>query len=672
MAATLATPSLMIIERLRAELIRRRLAGCIVTSADPHNSEYVADVFKRRERLCGFAGSCGTCVVTAQMALLWTDARYWLEASQSLSSGWTLMRDRPGVQGNVTIEDYLKAHFKGREADAAVIEGDAVAVDGRTVTRAQWTQWTKAGLRLVDTGDANLVDVCSRAASEEKQNGTDIAACFSCVPPRDPVTLHPSSFHGESTNDKLQRLRAGLCEEHRDGNVNAFLLTALDDVAWLLNLRGSDVPYCPVFYGYLLVDFRTCKSHDVANDAALTLFVDSAKVQDVAVAAYLADHRVQVKPYEDAVSALGAIGQEEAAGAAAMIIAINEAQSSHAVMSALESNRALTVVRGRAQVQWMKAVKNTVQLQSVRDAHVIDGAALVAFLSWVEAEVVVKGARITEFEAAESLLDFRRRYGGETFRGASFETIAGTGANGAIIHYRPSASQSAILTRDQLLLVDSGGQYLGGTTDVTRTVHFDVPTEAEREAYTAVLKGHIALNSAVFPLGTSGHRLDCLARLPLWRLGLDYNHGTGHGVGLFLNVHEGPHGIGVNPIASGATLAPGMLVSNEPGYYKDGAFGIRIENIDEVVVASPANTQQLPSASGTHDGKPFLTLRAVTLAPYCRRLIQLDALNPATEVPWIDKYHARVRVALAPIVADNALALEYLLRETSPLRSEAP
>ncbi|SCU70663.1 aminopeptidase P1, putative [Trypanosoma equiperdum] len=608
----MSTNSAKILSRVREAMKLHSINALIVPSSDPHNSEYVMDSYKCRGFLTNFNGSAGTCLITMEEAYLWTDGRYWLEAGHCLYPEWQLMRDgHPGVP---SLEDFVRLNL---QPDLLVGMNDNLA------TVAEWERRRKA---------INLVPIPEIVRPLMPQNSDAKAEMLS---------IRPEQFCGQTREEKVM----ALVEELKGQKCEAMILSALDEVAWLTNLRGSDVPYNPVFYSYALV--RS------APDPTVALFVDSAKVSSPVEAELTQSGRsvvsVSLHPYEaleDYVRALPA-------GTAFLV---DEYQTSQRLYSLLESCK-MKVNRVKCgPAQRLKAVKNAVEIEGFRRCHVRDGVALTRYLAWLHDMIVVKGdTTITECSGADVLEGFRREQ--EHFVQLSFPTISSVGPNGAVVHYTPPKEGSATIVPDQLYLVDSGAQYLDGTTDVTRTVCFNPPSDEERQAYTLVLKGHLALHNAVWPTGTTGHRLDALARVHLWRYGLDYAHGTGHGVGSFLNVHEGPQGIGYRPTPTEATLAAGMIMSNEPGYYKAGKYGIRIENL-EVIVRAPTR----------HSQEGFLTFEALTMVPLCRDLIDVSMLT-ADEVRLVNDYHRTVRDALTPHLrrVNDSCALAYVERHTAEL-----
>nr|CCC89695.1 putative aminopeptidase P1 [Trypanosoma congolense IL3000] len=588
------------------------IQALIVPSSDPHNSEYVMDSYKCRAFLTNFNGSAGTCLITMDGAYLWTDGRYWIEAARCLYPEWKLMRE--GSADVQSLDDFVRFNLP---TDAAVGMNDSLA------TVASWEKLSKA---------MNLVPVPEivRPLMPRDENA-----------PVEMITVRPEKFNGQSRGAKVM----ALVEKLKKLNCEAIILSALDEVAWLTNLRGSDVPFNPVFYAYAVV---RC-----SPEPSVALFVDAAKISPAV--------EMELKRSSDGVGPVGlhpyeALEDYLHAFPTGTPFLVDEHQTSWRLYSLLIS-RGMKVHRVKSgPAQRLKSIKNAVEIQGFRDCHVRDGLALTRYLAWLHDRIALKGdTTITESSGADVLENFRREQ--EHFVRLSFPTISSVGPNGAIVHYTPPKEGSAPIVKNQLYLVDSGAQYLDGTTDVTRTVCFHTPSDEERQAYTLVLKGNLALHSAVWPVGTTGHRLDALARMHLWRYGLDYAHGTGHGVGSFLNVHEGPQGIGSRPNPTEATLEAGMVMSNEPGYYKADRYGIRIENL-EVIVETPRE----------HSDKGFLTFETLTMVPLCRELINVAMLTEE-EVNLVNVYHRAVREALTPHLrlVNDACALAYLEHHTADL-----
>lgn len=561
------------------------LDAYIIPSQDPHQSEYVAGHWQARRWLTGFTGSAGTAVVTASTAHLWTDSRYFIQAEKQLSgSGFELKK--LAVPYTAEHLDWLTEHLPA---------GATVGCDARLFTISQ----ARAARRQLDEKNIEL----AFANQLVEDIWTDRPGL-----PNEPVFELTLEHAGQSRADKLEAVRSKM------GSTAYYLVTALDEIAWLLNVRGNDVECNPVAISYLLL----------GQDEAYW-FIDASKVPE-ALRQNLQQDGVHLKPYDGLAEALreaavqGQIGYQPGA-------------TSIYYYELLDSGRWKKLPNLIAP---LKAVRNAVEQQNLKIAMRKDGVALLRLYRWLEKELSA-GQRPTEFEVGEKLTGFRAEQDG--YFGESFPAIVGYAGHGAIVHYRAEAETAAALQPEGVLLLDSGGQYREGTTDITRTVALGPVNEAVKEHYTRVLKGHIALSSAVFPEGTTGVQLDILARQHLWAVGLNYGHGTGHGVGHFLNVHEGPQGITPNPRTSrGQTpIMPGMLTSNEPGFYKEGKYGIRIENLDRCVEKMETDT-----------GK-FYTFEPQTLFPISTDLILLLLLT-AQERQWLNEYHARVLEELSPLL----------------------
>jgi len=591
---------------LRAELARRDLGGFLVPRADEHQGEYVARRADRLAWLTGFTGSAGVAIVLADKAAIFVDGRYVLQV-------------RSQTDGALYAPQHL-IESPPRDWIAANLPAGA---------RLGFDPWLHT-----DSQAAIL------KAAAEKAGGT-LAACddnpLDAVwddqppPPIAPVAAHPLELAGESAADKQKMLAEALSARGAD----AVVLSLPDSIAWLLNVRGGDVPHVPLALSFAILH----------GDGRVDWFIDRRKFVP-GLAAHLGGQATvhppdALGPALDRLGARGCVVQADPATAAAWIFD-------------RLSGAGAEVVRDSDPCQLPKAKKNDVELEGARRAHRRDGAALTRFLAWLSQRVGEAGDNIglSEIEAADRLAGFRAE-GGE-LRDLSFDTISGSGPNGAIMHYRVDEKSNRRLGRGELYLVDSGGQYADGTTDVTRTVAIGTPTAEMRSRNTRVLKGHIAIARARFPRGTTGSQIDSLARLALWQIGLDFDHGTGHGVGSYLGVHEGPQRIAKT--GSGTALEPGMIVSNEPGYYKEGAYGIRIENLVAVV------------ESGKQPGeeKDMLAFETLTLAPFDRALIDVVLLSD-DEVAWVDAYHARVRETLSPLVDEDTAA--WLAAASRPLEA---
>ncbi|RPD55531.1 Creatinase/aminopeptidase [Lentinus tigrinus ALCF2SS1-7] len=582
----------------------------VVPTEDQHFSEYIAQCDERRAFISGFNGSAGTAVVTEQEAFLFTDGRYFLQASKQLDKNWTLMKQ--GLPDVPSWQEFLSKNL-GKNTRIGVDPTLISASDADTITKALEPKQSE----LVSL-PKNLVDLVWGSAH----------------PPRPANKVFPLDvkYSGETHIEKLKRVR----EEIKKKEAKSMVVNVLDEIAWLYNLRGADIDYNPVFFAYSLID----------ADKAL-LFVNESQV-DHAVLQHLGSE-VVIHPYDTFFSYLTHLGSELNAHTDSKVLVSDKA--SLAVAQAIGKDN---IIVARSPVTDLKAIKNTAEIAGFRASHVRDGAALVRYFAWLE-EQLGAGREMRESEVADQLEKYRAE--GEHFKGLSFPTISATGPNGAIIHYEPVRGSDDIVKKDQIYLCDSGAQYLDGTTDVTRTYHFGTPTAEQKRAFTRVLQGHIAIDTAIFPNGTTGYLLDPFARRPLWEDGLDYRHGTGHGVGHFLNVHEGPHGIGVRIAYNSTPLKPGMTVSNEPGYYKDGSYGIRIEN---VVIVRGAQT---PNNFGD---KGFLCFEHVTLCPMGKNLIDASLLS-LKEKEWLNAYHAEILEKVSPLVQRDERALKWLQRECSPL-----
>jgi Xaa-Pro aminopeptidase len=590
------------IAALRELMSKAALEAYYVPSTDPHQSEYVPACWQRRGWLSGFTGSAGDLVVTRTTAGLWTDGRYFIQAADELrGSGIKLFKQ--GLTGVPTPSAWLAQTLRPRQA---------LGIDPQLLSRGMEAELRAAldpvGARL-KLVEGNLVDLIWPDRP---------------MPSRATLELLPEELCGERASSKLRRLRRAMAER----GVTAHVLTALDAIAWLFNVRSEDVEYNPVAIAYAIV----------TPDQAL-LFVDLEKVSgDVRRGL---PRGVQLHSYEAVGAALAQLARERRR------VWVDGRSVTCWVLGKLG---VCSLVTEASPIHLMKAHKNAAEIAGMRAAHQRDGRAMVRFLAWLERAVPAGG--VTELSAVERLAALRAE--GERYRGESFETIAAYGPHGAIIHYGPSAETNASLQPRGIFLIDSGAQYLDGTTDITRTVLLGGEATAEqRDRFTRVLRGHIALARCCFPAGTSGRQIDALARVPLWEAGLNYNHGTGHGVGFFLNVHEGPQAISPTR-CTGVPLEEGNIQSDEPGYYKEGEYGIRIENLVLVV---------RDGARSSADA-PFLGFEVLTLCPIDRRLIE-PALLGAEERAWLDVYHARVREALGEgLTAEEG---DWLERATRPL-----
>ncbi|MFQ6645070.1 hypothetical protein Gotur_018974 [Gossypium turneri] len=640
------------------------LHALIVPSEDYHQSEYVSDRDKRREFVSGFTGSAGLALITKDEARLWTDGRYFLQAMQQLSDQWQLMR----IGEDPSVDSWISDNLP-REA-AIGVDPWCVSVD----TAQRWERaFAKNQQKLIQTS-SNLVDEVWKNQPPAETN---------------PVIVHPLEFAGRSVAEKLKDLREKLAIERARG----IIITALDEVAWLYNIRGSDVSYCPVVHAFAIVTLNSA-----------FLYVDKRKVSSK-VSSSIQENGIEVREYGAVSSDVALLasnqldkdtglssgrndvcetGTCEAEENNNDLIWVDPASCCYALFSKLDAKKMLLQ---QSPLALAKALKNPVELDGLRNAHIRDGAAVVQYLVWLDKQMQEiygasgyflegKGAskkrsctdswfffmllnepsrettKLTEVTASDKLEGFRATK--EHFRGLSFPTISSVGPNAAVIHYSPQPETCAELDPDSIYLFDSGAQYLDGTTDITRTVHFGKPSEHEKACYTSVLKGHIALGNARFPNGTNGHALDILARIPLWRYGLDYRHGTGHGIGSYLNVHEGPHLISFRPQARNVPLQASMTVTDEPGYYADGNFGIRLEN---VLVIKEADTEFNFGDKGylSFEHITWLELLSKVEEAAALKLMVILSIVPHIKLQKIDRLKVLFEFSTSPW--QNAMAL---------------
>ena len=598
---------------LREAIGKHDLAACIVPSSDPHLSEYLPDRWRAREWLTGFTGSVGTLVVTQQFAGLWVDSRYWGQAEAELAgTGIALMKI--AAAASVAHADWLAEHLH---------VGDKVGVDGAVLGLAA----------------ARGLEEVLGARGIELRTDTDLLeeVWFDRAGlPTPPVFEHAAAFASQTRKDKLALVRSAM----RGAHAGMHFISTLDDIAWLFNLRGNDVSYNPVFVAHALIGL----------DGA-TLFVADGKRPDPIRAALAADG-VTIAPYEKASAALVGLP-------AGTTLLLDPRRITLAFRQAVP--HAVTVVEAINPSTFAKSRKSATEANHVRRAMEQDGAALAEFFSWFESALAASrrgGADakpLTELSIDEHITAARARR--EGFVSPSFSTIAGFNANGAMPHYHATEASHASIEGDGLLLIDSGGQYQFGTTDITRVVPIGNVSPAQKRDFTLVLKGMIALSMAKFPRGTRSPTLDAIARAPIWAAGVDYGHGTGHGVGYFLNVHEGPQSISPHaPPEPHTAMEPGMITSNEPGIYRPGKWGVRIENL---VLNVPA-----VFADGENGFGEFLQFETLTLCPIDTRCIHVDLLR-ADEKAWLNGYHEEVRKRLLPYVGPDAKA--WLTERTRPI-----
>ena len=583
------------VEKLRGYMKKKKLDAFIIPSNDPHMSEYTPAHWQCRQWISGFNGSAGTAVVTLEKAALWTDSRYFLAAGQQLEgTPFTLMKD--GLPDTPSIGTWLAETLS---------ENAKAGIDGSLCTPAMLKMLES---ELSPRGIS--AELCEDPFNEVWNNRPEL--------PTDKIEVHPLKYAGESAANKIHRLLG----KARENGCDAMLLTALDEIAWTLNLRGIDVECNPVFVSYLLL-----------SDRQNVLFVNPAKVSDE-VREHLSLSGVKTMPYTAVADAVKNLH-------ACRTMISNKA---NCAIKSLFNDGECVIMPSIAEE--MKAVKNSAEIAGFHSAMLRDGVAMVTFLSRLKSEVK-KG--ITEMGVDRLLTSLRAEQ--ELYRGLSFATIAAYDAHGAIVHYEADEHSDVKLEPHGFILIDSGAQYSDGTTDITRTISLGNPTEEEKKIYTLVLKGHIALSECVFPDGASGTQIDCAARYAMWQHFLNYGHGTGHGVGSYLNVHEGPHQIRMNYMP--APLRAGMTVTDEPGIYCEGKFGVRTENTLLIV---PAGESQF--------GK-FLKFEPLTLCPIDTAPIDLGLMTDK-ELQWLNDYHETVRQRLTPLIKDGAVK-EWLADATKPI-----
>ena len=587
------------VAKLRLWMKENGFTAFVFPSSDPHNSEYVADYWKSREWISGFSGSAGTAVVTLEHAALWTDSRYFIAAEKELNgTGFQLMKLR--VEGTPSVSEWLASEL-------STYEKAVVGLDGNVNSFAEVAAMEQ---ELATKGNITV-----------RTDADPMAELWTDRPviPDNEVQLHPLEYSGELTSSKISRVRKYLSECGADG----LLVTALDEIAWVLNLRGSDVHCNPVFVSYLLI-----------SPEKVTLYINNVKLS-AEVNAYLASEKIDVDTYEAVVEGLRSYTGKS--------LLVDMTSTNYSLATAVPFEK---VCSGVSPIVSMKAVKNKVEQDGFRAAMLRDGVAVVKFLAWLKSAVEAGGQ--TEISLDERLTALRAEQ--PKFKGISFDTIVGYEAHGAIVHYEATPETDIPVEPHGLVLIDSGAQYLDGTTDITRTIALGELTEEQRRVYTLVLKGHIQLDICRFPAGACGSQIDALARAPMWREGYNYMHGTGHGVGSYLNVHEGPHQIRME--WRPAPLQAGMIVTNEPGIYLEGKFGVRIENTLLIV---PAET----TAFGD-----FLKFETLTLAPIDTTPIVFEMLS-AEEREWLNSYHRRVYESLSPHLTEGEK--EWLRVATLPI-----
>lgn len=586
------------LESLREVMRREHLSAFIFPSTDAHQSEYVADHWQGRTWISGFNGSAGTAVVTMKSAALWTDSRYFLAAEEQLKgTEFQLMKQK--IEGTPTISEWLAQELQGENAE--------VGLDGMVNSYHE-----TMGL---------IADLRKSGGITVRTNFDPLGLIWTDRPaiPANPVEIQPMEFAGESVASKISRIRTALRQRHADG----MLISALDDIAWTLNLRGTDVHCVPVFVSYLLI-----------SSQQVSLYVDSAKINDE-VKAYLTENGISLYPYNKVAEGLERYSEYN--------ILLDGDETSYFLWKTVKCQE---IIAGKSPIPAMKAQKNDREIAGFRQAMLRDGVAMVKFLRWLKPAVEAGGQ--TEISIDRKLTSLRAEQ--HLFRDISFDTIAGYQAHGAIVHYEATPETDVALKPEGLILTDSGAQYQDGTTDITRTIALGPVTEEMKHVYTLVLKGHIQLELAKFPDGASGTQLDALARECMWREGYNYLHGTGHGVGSYLSVHEGPHQIRME--WKPTPLRAGMTVTDEPGLYLSGKFGVRIEN-----------TLLIKDYQTTEFGK-FLQMESLTLCPIDLIPVDFSMLQPE-EIEWLDTYHRDVFEKLSPYLEGEDL--EWLREATRPV-----
>lgn len=586
--------------RLRELMRREKLSAFVFPSTDPHNGEYVPDHWKGREWVSGFNGSAGTVVVTGNAAALWTDSRYFIAAAQQLEgTGIELMKLK--IPGTPTIAEWLGQQLID-------CQRPEVGIDGMVNSQA--------------SAEALIADLRSHGGITVRTNLDPLKTIWTDRPPipQDLVSVHPLEYAGEDVKSKVSRIRKALRDLHADG----MLMSALDDIAWTLNMRGTDVHCNPVFVSYLLI-----------SSNSVTLYINKVKLSHV-VMAYLQDNGVSIDDYENVDKGLKSYPDYN------ILIDPDETCYTLARIAACQE-----VVRSKSPVPALKAVKNEAEIRGYRSAMLKDGIAMVKFLKWLKPAVQAGGQ--TELSVDRKLTSLRRQQ--PLFRDISFDTIAGYGTHAAIVHYEATPETDVPLEPHGMILIDSGAQYQDGTTDITRTIALGPVSDYEKHVYTLVLKGHIQLAMCKFPKGAAGTQMDILARSAMWREGLNYLHGTGHGVGSYLNVHEGPHQFRMEWMP--APFVEGMTVTDEPGIYLPDRFGVRIEN-----------TMIVEKYKTTEFGE-FLQFDALTLCPIDTAPIDVSMLSDE-EVEWLNSYHRRVYDAIAPHVSMDER--EWLREATKEIR----
>ncbi len=572
------------INAVREELKKQNISAYVIPDKDPHLSETPPSHWKIREWISGFTGSQGTVVITQDEAFLWTDSRYFIQAQKELN-GTEYQLCKEGLPDTQSPLELLCGKLSKNER---------VGIDGQLFSIATTTLWEKVLLE------------------KEILLSTSLSLPHGIWPnrpsiPTNPIFEYPIKYNGNSAEHKIKKLQKHLYEK----NIEALIVTSLDEIAWTLNLRGNDVEYTPVFISYLLI-----------TNKKVILFINPEKINN-SISEYLNKIKVEVIPYDNTFDFLNKTNLFSS-------ILLDHHTVNYALYQSLPNNT--TILFEESPIALLKAIKNPIEQKEIKEAMLKDGVALVQFLKWLDENKNTK--QETELSIEQKLLSFRQKQ--DLFISESFSTIAGYKENAAIVHYSATKESNTSLQPKGFILIDSGAQYLNGTTDITRTISLGELTDEEKKDYTLVLKGHITLASAVFPLGTRGTQLDILARLPLWKNKLNFLHGTGHGVGHFLSVHEGPQSIRMNE--NSTLLKPGMVISNEPGIYKEGNHGIRTENL---LLVTPAGKGMFGE---------YLQFETLTLCPICTKGIIKEMLSEE-EIEWLNNYHNKVYQSISPLLA---------------------
>lgn len=570
---------------LRDHMIQHQIDAVIIPSSDPHISEYLAPAWKDREWLSGFTGSAGIVIVTQDKAGLWTDSRYFIQAEKELKETEIVLY-KLGNQFAPEHLDWLKNELP---------QNGRIAIDGFDFSKTQ-VENLHAYFKNTNTSIETKIDIISEIWADRPLIGESV------------VYEHDEKFVGNSRKEKLEMLR----NEMKKSDLDYYLISALDEVAWTLNIRGQDVEYNPVVISYVII----------SNENTLWFVGENRISEDLK--RKLSEDNIEIKEYNDIIPYLNNLS-------ATSKLLTDSTSVNYAVFKSINAE----IIFRDSPAKILKGAKTEAEVNHLKETMVMDGVALAYAFRWLEDELKIR--TVGEFEFGQKIANYRSQQ--ENYAGESFGAIVGYNANGAIVHYHPTESDHATIKNEGVLLVDCGGQYVGGTTDITRTIALSPPTPQVKNHFTLVLKGHIALAEVIFPTGTCGSQLEVLARMYLWDNGLNYLHGTGHGIGYFLNVHEGPHGLAVPSTERGRiTLSAGMIISNEPGYYLEGSYGIRIENV--IVVRKHRQYEN------------YLQFETISLFPIDLELAD-EKLLTSKEKAWINKYNEKCFQKISPHLSDD-------------------